>query len=133
MGAWGSGTFEDDVACDWLEDLYDSDPIALFRECLDLSDQGDYIEYVACVGVICTAEMIHGLLQGPREGLPAAALEWLPEHEALDVRPLLPPAIAAVRRVLGEGSEMREMWADESERYGEWTKTTDDLLQRLSA
>lgn len=132
MGAWGSGTFEDDIACDWLEDLYDSDPLAFFRECLDLDGQVDYLEYVACIGVICTAEMIHGLLHQPRAGLPSAAINWLRENQGLSVRPLIPQTIVAMQQVLGDHSELREMWEDESQRCREWIQTTDDLLQRLS-
>jgi hypothetical protein len=133
MGAWGPGTFEDDVANDWLEDLCDSDPLAFFRECLDLDGQTDYVEYVACVGVICSAEMIHGLVHGPRDGLPEAALGWLRENQTLSVGSLLPHAIEGMQRVLGPHSEMREMWEDEAEICPLWTATADDLLMRLSA
>ena len=133
MGAWGPGTFEDDVAIDWLEDLYDSDPFAFFRECLDLGGQVDYVEYVACVGVTCSAEMIHGLLHGPRDGHPEAALAWLTEHQTLSVWALLPDAILGMRRVLSTDSEMRVMWEDEDEIFPQWVATTDNLLKRLLA
>ena len=133
MSAWGPGTFDDDVANDWLEDLYESDPRAFFRECLDLSGQVDYVDYVACVGVTCSAEMIHGVLHGPRDGLPEAALQWLRENRTLSVWALLPGAIAGMRRVLGPDSEMREMWEDEAEICSQWVATTDNLFKRLLA
>ncbi len=69
MGTWGLGTFDDDIARDWLEDLHDSDPVAFFRHCLDLTGHDD-LEYLACVGVVCTAEIIQGLVANHARGFP---------------------------------------------------------------
>lgn len=132
MGTWGLGTFDDDVACDWLEDLFDSEPRLFFEHCLDLSDQ-DYLGHVAAVGVVCTAEMLYGLLHGPRAGLPEPALRWLDDHQVLPVDAYLPRAIAGLQRVLGERSEMRLLWEDDSDRYQGWQDQIQSLMHGLSA
>ena len=132
MGSWGLGTFEDDIACDWLEDLYDSDPIAFFAKCLDLSDL-QYVEFLACVGVVCTAEIIHSLLCEPRRGLPEAAHQWLGEHQGLNVFAFIPDTIAGLRRVMGPDSEMRELWEDNHEMHDAWMMQMTDLLKRLES
>ncbi len=132
MGTWGIGSFEDDIAVDWLEDLYDSDPIAFFRHCLDLTDH-TYLEHMACVGVVCTAEMIHGLLRSPRSGLPEAAREWFDQHRDLPVQSLVLEAIIGMGRVLGPDSEMVELWQDEGDRFDAWRSHQRDLIERLEA
>lgn len=130
MGSWGLGTFEDDIACDWLEDLQDSDPIAFFAHCLNLSDI-QYIEFLACVGVVCTAEMIHSLICEPRTGLPQAAHQWLGEHQGLNILAFIPDAIEGLRRVMGPDSEMRELWEDSDGMHDAWMSRTRDLQKRL--
>ena len=115
MGTWGIESFADDIAVDWLEDLFESDPLAFFRHCLDLTGE-DYLGHIACVGVVCTAEMIHGLLREPRQGLPERANEWLQQHQSLDVQPLVTEAIIGLGRVMGKESEMFELWEDDGDR-----------------
>jgi Domain of unknown function (DUF4259) len=132
VGTWGPGTFDDDIACDWLEDLYDSDPIAFFVKCLDL--QGEvYLEFLACVGVVCTAEVLHALICGPRKGLPEGVHQWIALHPKLPVMPLVPDAIASLRRVIGPDSEMQARWEDNEDDYEKWSAMMEGLLQRLEA
>ena len=83
MSSWGYRTFEDGIACDWLEDLHDSDPIAFFVKCLDLTGL-DYFDFLACIGVVCTAEMLRGMKLGPRPGLPDAAVGWCQQYRDLN-------------------------------------------------
>lgn len=132
MGSWGPGTFEDDIACDWLEDLQDSDPMAFFAHCLDLRGHR-YLEFLACAGVVCTAEMIHSLICQPRSGLPEAAHRWLDENQGLDVIQFIPASISGLRRVMGPNSEMYELWEDSDDLHEVWLATIDDLLKRLEA
>lgn len=132
MGPWGIGTFEDELACDWLEDLFDSDPVAFFDQCLDL-DGLEYIEYLAGIGVICTSELVHGLCDQPRQGTPQAVLNWLQAHQALRVDRFLPRAIFGMRRVIGPVSELRQRWEDNEQWYDEWFRHASDLLRRLEA
>ena len=129
MGTWGPNAFEDDIACDWLEDLIESDPAVFLRECLDLSDQAEP-SHVASVGAICTAEMVHAGTVGPRAGFPAPARDWLESHPEVCFQALVPPAIAAVMRVLHR-SEMREQWEDEPDIFPLWSNSLQDLLRSL--
>ena len=132
MGTWGIETFEDDIAVDWLEDLFDSHPVAFLRHCLDLTGH-DYLGHVACIGIVCSSEMIHGLLCEPRSGMPEQAYEWLREHANLDAQPFVADAITGLGRVLGPSSEMRELWEDDGERFELWRSRVQDLVERLGA
>lgn len=130
MGTWGIESFADDIAVDWLDDLFESDPRAFFLHCLDLSGE-DYLGHIACVGVVCTAEIIHALLREPRTGLPERAYEWLRQHQELDVQPFVATAIRGLGRVLGPNSEMFELWEDDGERLPAWEARIGDLMERL--
>ncbi len=132
MGSWGLGTFDDDIACDWVEDLYDSDPLAFFVQCLDLTGLNE-LDYLACIGVVCTAESIHALLRQPREGLPEAVCRWAERHSDLDVMPLLPDVIAGLRRVMDRHSELHLRWEDNEEMYHRWMDQMYDLIRRLES
>jgi hypothetical protein len=132
MGTWGLGTFDDDIACDWLEDLFDSDPFAFFVQCLDLPPRDD-LEFLACTGVVCTAEMVHGLIREPRGGLPGAALLWIEQHRELNVRPLVPAAIAGLHRVIHHNSEMHVRWEDHQELYASWLERISELVGNLES
>jgi hypothetical protein len=130
MGSWGLGSFEDDVAVDWLEDLYDSDAFAFFSVCLDLSGERD-LGHVACVGVVCTAEIIHGLLRGPRQGLPDAAVQWIENHQHFPADLFRLAAVAGLLRVLDSASEMHQRWEDQTVDFLAWRSHIGDLLSRL--
>jgi len=130
MAPWGFETFQDELACDWLEDLFDSDPIAFLRHCLDL-EQLDYIEYLAGIGVLCSAEIIHGLCAQPRACLPRLAKDWLVNFRDLDVSNLLSSAISGMDRVIGTKSELRERWEDNEQWGEEWFRHQAELMQLL--
>ena len=130
MGAWGFKTFEDDSSLDWLADLADAKPHQFLRECLDL-DGIDCLEYMHCTGVLCSAVMIDGLLNGPTDDLPEEALEWLKTHKKLKVTPLVPLAIEGLDRLLEDESELNELWRENTELYRNWKKSIVDLSVRL--
>jgi hypothetical protein len=132
MAPWGYRTFEDELACDWLEDLFDSDPNAFFTHCLDLRGL-DFLEQLACVGVICTSELTHALCRGPREGLPDAVHVWLSDHSHVDGSRFLPGSIRGMRRVLGPKSEMRQRWEDNESLGAKWLEHAADLLVCLES
>ncbi|TWU48898.1 hypothetical protein Poly51_48020 [Rubripirellula tenax] len=139
MGVWGPRTFDSDIACDWLEDLWDSDAIAFFDHCLDLTDHTsesgrvNQLGMLACVGVVCTAEMLRGLLFGAREGLPDSAHRWLEENQNLDVlvQSLVPDTIEALNRVLASESEMYLRWDDADDDIETWRLQIESLKQEL--
>ncbi len=154
MGTWGLGTFDDDFAVDWLEDLSDSDPIAFFKHCLDLTG---HIPpgHLACVGVVCSAEMIHSVLacrfntdadafatttsiDTAGNPLPEAARDWLRQgswdraENAAALGRLVPDAVAGLHCVLADESEMRQLWEDDSESFQRWVAKITRLADRLS-
>ncbi|MCH1439946.1 MAG: DUF4259 domain-containing protein [Rubripirellula sp.] len=130
MSSWGYKTFEDEIACDWLEDLHDSDPIAFFVKCLDLTGL-DHLDFLACIGVVCSAEMLCGIKSGPRLGLPNAAARWCEQHHDLNCDFLIPRAIDALKLVLTDRSEMWVRWDDEAGQFDSWLEHQQELIEVL--
>ncbi len=135
MGAWGLGSFDNDDAADWVLDLFDGDSLAPARDAISavLGAQG-YIEAPEAGAALAAAEVIAAALGRPtataqaQEGVQA----WVAR-----VRPEVEPALAAdarraVARILGEDSELRELW-EETDDYADWRAGVAALDQRLAA
>ena len=127
MGAWGMTTFENDNASDWLYELEESTDLSVIQEALNVDEE--YIESSKGCNVLAAAEIILALLGKPRSGLPENAKEWV-GNNPLDPSPLIPSAIKAVSQVLGNESELKELWGetDESEN---WENDVKDILNKL--
>lgn len=134
MNIWETGPFEDDLAIDWLEDLHDSDAMAFFRHCLDLTDTND-LHHLACIGVLCSSAMIAGLLSdSPALPLPPSATDWLADHQALksEAPSLIVDAIGGLRQVLAPESEMAVRWQDRGEAmYAQWRRDVEQIMTLL--
>ena len=133
MSSWGPRSFEDDFACDWLEDLHESDAFSFFAHCLDLSDQEE-LNFLACIGVRCTCEILVAVIDEPRPGMPEKALRWTQENSTLatELKALMPHCLESIDRVLLSGSAMQLKWHDAGPvHYEIWCDEMSDLRQRL--
>jgi hypothetical protein len=131
MGAWGSGPFENDDAGDWVYDLEGADDFALLHDALDVAktrylDSGEGAVAVAAAAVVAAA-----LDPAAADGLPEDVRAWLDAHarqvEPSDAR----LAVAALDRVLGERSELAELW-DEAPDGPAWREGVVVLRGRLA-
>lgn len=135
MGAWGYGSFENDDAADFLDDVTDSGDTSLLREALDnVLTSTEYVEAPDACQAIIAAEIIAAM-----SGRPTLAAErqeelgeWLQR-----IRPAMDPELVsqareALLRILAENSELRELW-EEVEDYSEWQDSLSELLLQLQA
>lgn len=135
MGAWGYGSFENDDAADFLDDVTDSGDTSLLREALDnVLTSTEYVEAPDACQAIIAAEIIAAM-----SGRPTLAAErqeelgeWLQR-----IRPAMDPELVsqareALLRILAENSELRELW-EEVEDYSEWQASLSELLLQLQA
>lgn len=127
MGAWGLQSFDNDDALDWLAELAESTDISVLKAALVLTE--DYIESPEACNAFAAAEVVLALLGKPRVELPEEAQEWV-GHHPLDAKPLVPLAIQAVTQILGEDSELKELW-EETQDFDAWQRDVQDLLSRL--
>lgn len=138
MGAWGSGPFENDDACDWLDELADGG-VAALREALALADDAEYLEAPDGSVVVAAAEVVARMAAAASDDEPeeADADAELPDEVTAFLASSGPPAttlIAAARaaldRVTADDSELRELWQDAE--GGAWQAAIDDLKRRLA-
>jgi Domain of unknown function (DUF4259) len=133
MGAWDTGIFDDDSALDFLEELTQAkDPFKLMNESFALAATSDYLDYGAAQSVLVSAAAIDTLLNGTKHGKDLEDLDaWVLRNRNLKVAPLKVPAVSAIRRVLSEGSELRELWSENTKDYPSWRGGIESLAARL--
>ncbi len=136
MGAWSHESFGNDDACDWVGDLVEGDDLvpveAAFDTVLDIGD--DYLEAPEASAAIAAAEAVARLQGnfGTRDAYSESLDEWV-QRVALTPSPeLSAKAKQAIDRILGDSSELAELW-EESGEAGEWRAAVQDLRDRIDA
>jgi hypothetical protein len=130
MGAWGTAAFDNDDASDWVYDLEKRGMEAIEAAIADVEGATD-LEMPTDANAIAAGEVVAAGLGRPVDGLRDDILAL-----AKTIRPDLTPELAsrarrAVQRVLAR-SELAELW-DETAQGGEWRRSVDDLVVRLTA
>lgn len=132
MGAWGYRTFEDDTACDWLDDLVDGGGLEQLVKTLSPEDRdGGAADYTKGVEILAASEIVYGLLNGPREGVPDKAVEWIAANKNADVSVLKPMCEGQLGRVLLADSELRQLWEENADEFELWKESVESLLNGL--
>jgi len=136
MGAWGTGSFDNDTACDWAQDLEGTEDYSLIERTLRSVAEVETDTYLdadlACCG-IAAAETLARRLGG--EGKKSAHTEivdrWVERREQEPPPELINLAAAVLRRIVSPQSELLELWEDEGAGE-EWMGSIETLLGRLS-
>ena len=133
MGAWGVGLFDDDSALDFLGELTEAkDPLNLMRRSFESAAASEYLEYDPAQSVLVSAAAMDTLLYGTQHADDLEGLEsWVQRNKILDVAPMKPLAVTAIRRILSDGSELRELWAENAKDYPTWRGGLESLAARL--
>jgi hypothetical protein len=132
MGAWGTGNFDNDQACDWAFDLEETGTAAITEAFEAVASADDYLDAGDGTDALAAAEVVAAALG--RRG----TAELPEEVEAyLATKPTIEPAVVelarrAVERVCAAGSELSELWED-SDSFEEWKGVVADLRARLAA
>jgi hypothetical protein len=132
MGAWGTGPFDNDDAADFATSLDHLQPelrVGAIRDALtDAAEQTGYLDRDVGGAAVAAAALVAA--QGDK-GLPIDCIhgpkQLIPEVPG-DLRPI---AGLALQRVLGECSELNELWLDSPD--GEaWLHMVAQLTEALS-
>jgi len=134
MGAWGVGIFDDDTAMDFLNELTDSkNPLKLMKSALEDARAAKYLEYDGGQSALVTSAITDAILNGTQHAVGLDGLDtFVAKHKSSDVSSLKSLASAAVRQVLSEGSELRELWAENVDDYPKWRENLESLASRLA-
>jgi hypothetical protein len=135
MGAWGELAFDNDTANDWAYGLDEVDDLSLVESALvELEDVGDeYLDQDIACNALAACEVLARLLGnfGYRNAYTEKVDNWVAAHPTKPELGLLIRARGAIQRVLGEESELRQLWEEAD--GDSWRKTVEDLRQRLTS
>jgi hypothetical protein len=133
MGAWGHKTFQDDTTCDWVYDLQDAeDPITFLKQSLTPENE-DYIEYDDGCSILGACEAIYGIKHGSRDPEAEEFTTWVDSNKNLDLSDLTALAGSAAQKVLGDNSELKELWEENEELFPQWREEIESLIRGLSS
>ena len=130
MGTWGMGTFEDDDALDWLHDL-EEQGLPILERALSMQ-LPEYLSAPDGQVLLAAAEVVAAMKGSPADDLPDAIDDWLRVQHAGAAHRLAPLAAQRVERVLGQHSELNDLWKENDEEYPEWRAYVLDLRRRLN-
>lgn len=133
MGAWGELAFDNDTANDWANGLEEVDDLSLVKSVLEeVAEAGDdYLDADVACEALAACEVIARLQgnAGYKNPYTEAVDEWVEAHKIKPSPALIASATAALDRILGEQSELRQLW-EEGDATA-WLKSVEDLRSRL--
>jgi hypothetical protein len=136
MGTWGERAFDNDTAADWAETLMNVDDLSVVEAALDKVDVlgHDYLEQDLACEALAAGEVLARLSgkTGYSNAYTETVDEWVASHKLQPPPSLLRRATAAIDRILGPGSELRELW-DDTDEAANWRAAVSDLRGRLNS
>jgi len=133
MGAWGHGSFENDDAADFVADVTEGSDLDRVRSTLDAVATGTgYLDAPDASEAIAAAEIVAAILgrASPAAIEEEGLLAWAGQFSAEDGNALAGVANAALTRILGEASELRELW-EEADEFDDWRASVEALRDLL--
>jgi hypothetical protein len=134
MGAWGIGVFDNDTACDWADDLAETDDLSVVEASLEkvLSSGADYLEAPDAEEALAAAEVVARLQgnTGDSDAYTEAIDTWVSEHKLFVSAALAKKTLTALERILLEPSELLELWG-ESDEFDAWKTDVENLKSRI--
>ena len=132
MGTWGSGSFENDAAADWLDELLDRDSPGFLTETLQIA-KTEYLEAPEGEAVVAASEVVLALGGKPSNHLPDELQAWIAGQPKDSVGEFRSICLAALGRVLDANSELFELWSEAGDDdLQAWRANVESLRRRVS-
>lgn len=135
MGAWGVTAFDNDTANDWAYELDEAEDLSMVEAAFDAVEEvGDeYLDQDLACEALAACEILARLRGNP--GYSNAYTErvdtWVAANPGAPSSELVARALAVIARVLGENSELRELWEEGD--ASDWHAAMSDLRARVDA
>lgn len=129
MGAWGALAFDNDNANDWAYDLEETSDLSLVETAFAaVGDAETYIDSDDACNALAACEVLARLRGnfGYRNAYTKKVDVWVAKHPCVPPQELLARAASVIDRILGDDSELNELWAGSSE----WLEAVADLRRR---
>lgn len=129
-GAWGTGSFENDDALDWIGECTGSQGKAALAPTLEAALSADVVDAPEGAMVVAAAEVV-AAARGKRSAtLPRALSAWLERQPRAQIASLAPLAHKALARVGQPGSsELAQLWS--GQQAAKWKAQMAELAARL--
>ncbi len=137
MGAWGTDSFANDEALDFLNELVEADDDTPLYEALAgvaEATAAQYLNVSASSAALAAAEVIAALAGAPSAKTPEELKNWLklqPSDVAKDLVDAHSAYATSIIHRIKVSSELAELWA-ESDHNDAWHAEVDDLRRRLA-
>lgn len=134
MGAWSHEPFGNDDANDWAYGLEDSNDLSLIEAALDRAlEAEEYLEAPEASEAVAAVEVVAKLLgKGTQtDSYTEKVDEWVKSVPAKPDAALVAKAKRTLERVLGENSELRDLWEEGG--AGEWLGSIRSLQSAIGA
>jgi hypothetical protein len=131
MAAWGSGSFDNEDASNWLGHLPQLTTDDL-KALLSRAENSDYLAGPESGEIVAAAEVVAALVGSPNATLPRQITEWVAAKSNSNAAATLSYlAVRAVHRVR-TNSELKDLWL-QADGLNEWSANLRDLEERLAA
>lgn len=128
MGAWGTGVFEDDSACDLLYDAMETDAQTFIAKAIGHKGS-DYLDYEECQEVIVSGAILDSVLNGAKyEHVTEGYDEWLRQQNKEELEKFRADIVAGLKVVLSDKSELNELWSENEEDYLVWRAGVEKIV-----
>ena len=129
MGAWGTGSFENDDAAQWVGELGTITPEDLTNVLVRAADEPAYLEAPAASAAVAAGEVVAALNGSPAEGAPSAIADWAKKNPKAFTPELKALAMRTLDRVR-KNSELKDLWM-EADGLNDWITAMRELQGRL--
>lgn len=134
MGAWGIGNFDNDTACDWAYELEESSDLSVLTKTIDKVFAEQYVDADVGSEALAAIDTLTRLIGngGVKNSYTEAVDNWVEKNKITPPPELLEKAREALKLILGEDSELQELW-EETEEYEPWKSEVLSLDEGLKA
>lgn len=129
-GAWGSGSFENDSALDWVYEIEESEGSDILLKTLRTVFISEYIEVDVCSSAIAAAEVVAAIKIKKYDSLPKSLASWSRANESMYEPEMSKFALKALEICRSKTkSELAQLWAESNS--AEWQSSVRALELKL--
>lgn len=134
MGAWAEDAFGNDTACDWTGDFSDDPSLEKVEEAIDsVLDAEEYLDSDQASEGLVACEIVARLKGnwGEKSAYSEEVDKWVESANITPSAELVKKCHKAITRILGENSELQELWDEDGENE-KWHNEMNNLMKRIT-
>ncbi|WP_373565929.1 DUF4259 domain-containing protein [Microbulbifer okhotskensis] len=135
MGARAEDAFGNDSGCDWAAGFAESPCLERAEEAIDIAiSSEEYLESDEACDALIACEIVARLKGnwGKKDAYSESIDKWIASSNISPSKELISKAEIAIIRILGENSELRNLWDEDGENI-KWPLEMDNPLSRVTS